>query len=150
MHTATLTFETMERRADRTRGMVLFAKHVRHQVVGAVLFAALNIALKRLLAPVSKAEFLNSLSREQVEKLTSHLQEMHHDLNSMLNHPVMYALKRKLLFGRMISELEEKTEDLYDVIENLTLSENPEFRMVIADCVEKLSIGRTPEPVGRM
>jgi hypothetical protein len=33
MHTATLTFENMGRKADRTLGIVLFAKHVRHEAM---------------------------------------------------------------------------------------------------------------------
>ena len=150
MHTATLTFEDMGRKADRTRGIVLFAKHVRHQAVGLLLFSLLEVTLRSLLNSVSGNELLNSLSEEQAQELTSSLRGVHTGINSILNKNAMCVLKRKPLLGRLINRIEEQTEDLYDIIEDLVLADNADFRKMVAECVEKLSIDRSPEPVGHM
>lgn len=150
MHTATLTFENMGRKADRTLGVVLFAKHVRHEAVGLLLFSVLEVTLRSLLRSASGNELLNSLSEDQAQELTSSLRKVHTGINSMLNKNAICLLKRKPLFGRLINRIEEQTEDLYDIIENLVLADNSDFRRMVAESVEKLSIGRSPEPVGHV
>lgn len=150
MQTATLTFENMGRKADRTLGIVLFAKHVKHETMGLLLFSLLEATLRSLLKSVSGNELLNSLSEEQAQELTASLREVHAGINSILSKNDMCLLKRKPLFGRLINRIEEQTEDLYDIIENLVLADNSDFRKMVAGCVEKLSIDRSPEPVGHM
>jgi hypothetical protein len=62
----------------------------------------------------------------------------------------MRSLKAKPLFSRFIDALEEDTEDLYDVIENLVFSNSREFRSLLGDCVQHLSTSDSLEPVGHL
>jgi hypothetical protein len=150
MHTATLAFGTMERRADRTLGLVLFAKHVRTEIMGIVLFSGLVVCLRSLVHLLSSTDKLNALSSEQALELTGKLKQIYMGLDQMLSHGAIPMLRRKFIVGKIISDLEELTEDLYDVMEGLALSENAEFRALIADCVRDATVERAPEPVGRV
>lgn len=115
-----------------------------------IVCALLEATLRSLLKSVSGNELLNSLSEEQARELTLSLREVHAGINSILNKNAMVLLKRKPLFGRLVNRIEEQTEDLYDIIEDLVLADNSDFRKMVAGCVEKLSIDRSPEPVGHM
>ena len=149
MHT-TLTFDQMERSADRTLAVVLWAKHVKHVTEGVVLFAILNQLLRSLVQSLSADDKLNSLSEPQVKELTSRLREIHEGLLQVLEHNAMCLLKRKALFKGSIVSIEESTEDLSDIIENLVLSCNSDFRAIVADAVQSISSAHSAEPVGRM
>ncbi len=148
--TTSLTFDQMERSADRTLAVVLWAKHVKHITEGVFLFAILNQLLRSLVRSLSADDKLNSLSEDQVKELTSTLREIHDGLLQVLDHNAMCLLKRKVLFKASIASIEESAEDLSDIIENLVLSCNPDFRAIVADCVQSISSAQSAEPVGRM
>src|SRR5580658_7265238 len=84
MHT-TVTFDQMERRAERTLGVALWAKHVKNVAEGTVLFAGLHTLLRSLVRSLSKDEKLNSLSDKELVELTASLTELHDHLASMLD-----------------------------------------------------------------
>ena len=68
----------------------------------------------------------------------------------VLDHDGMQSLSSKPVFPRLISSLEDDTEDLYDIIENLTFSGSKEFRALVSDCVQHLTSVKSPEPVGHL
>jgi len=146
----TLTFDQMERSADRTLAVVLWAKHVKYVTEGVVLFAFLNQLLRSLVRGLSADDKLNSLSEDQIKELTSTLREIHEGLLQVLEHNAMCLLKRKVLFKGSIASIEERAEDLSDIIENLVLSCNSDFRAIVADCVTSISSAHSAEPVARM
>ena len=91
-----------------------------------------------------------SLTEEQSVELANKLRQLHSHLAYVLDHRGMCALRTKPIFSRLIASLEEDTEDLYDVIENLILSNNREFRSLISDCIQSLSPAECSEPVGQL
>jgi hypothetical protein len=145
----TLTFDEMERSADRTLAVVLWAKHAGNFAVGVVLFAVLNETLRAFVRSLS-SEKLNSLSDGQAKELNGRLQEIHVQLMTVLDHNAICFLKRKKMFGWFITQLEKRAEDLSDIIEDLALSCNSEFRAIIADSVKSVSSAHSAEPVGRV
>ncbi|MGA8530918.1 MAG: hypothetical protein WB622_14475 [Acidobacteriaceae bacterium] len=144
---ATITFDEMERSADRTLAVALWARHVRGWISGIVFFAALHAALRGLLRSLSADTRLAALTDSQATELTARLREIHENLSHVLDHHGMRVLRTKPVFSMLISSLEEDTEDLYDIIENLVLAGDKEFRSLISDCIRHLP---SAEPVGRL
>jgi hypothetical protein len=93
---------------------------------------------------------LNSLSDEQVKELTLTLAEIHEQLVCVLDHNAMCFLKRMALFKRPINGIENSAENLYDIIQDLKLSCNQDFRAIVADCVQSVTAAHSADHVGRM
>lgn len=146
----TITFDQMERNADRTLAVALWARHVSGLISCITLFAILHATLRGLLRSLQSGERLATLTDEQAVELAGKLRELHSHLAYVLDHRGMCALRTKRVFSRLIASLEEDTEDLYDVIENLVLSSNREFRSLISDCIQSLSTAERSEPVGQL
>ena len=149
MHT-TLTFDQMERSADRTLAVVLWAKHAKNIAEGTVLFAALHRLLRSLVRGLSRDEKLNSLSDKEANELAANLTELYDHLASMLDHNGLTLMRRNSLFRGSIDGIERSAEDLCDIIQDLKLSCNQDFRAIVADCVTSLSSAHSVEPVGSM
>ncbi len=149
MTTSTITFDQMERSADRTLAVVLWVKHVKNVAIAALWFAVLNQALRSFVKSLSGDEKLNSLSNEQVKELTAKIQEIHEHLKNILDNNAMCFIRRTPLLKSRIDGLEENVEDLSDIIENLLVAYNPEFRALVADCVQKVS-AHSAEPLAHM
>ena len=146
----TLTFDQMERNADRTLAVALWSRHVTGLVACVPWFGILHTTLRWLLRSLARGNHLGSLTDEQVSELAAKLREVHAQLTFLLDHRAMRSLKAKPLFSRFIDSLEEDTEDLYDVIENLVFSNSREFRSLLGDCVQHLSTSDSLEPVGHL
>lgn len=139
----------MERHADRTLAVVLWAKHAKNVAVGVVLFGVLNETLRAFIRSLS-GDKLNSLSDEQAKELNAKLRDIHEHLMTLLDHNAMCLLRRQRMFRWFIGQLEQRAEDLSDIIEDLALSSNSEFRAIVADCVKTVSSAHSTEPVGRV
>jgi hypothetical protein len=148
MHT-TLTFDQMERSADRTLAVVLWAKHVKNIAEGTVLFAALHQLLRSLVRSLSKDEKLNALSDEQARELAASLTQLYTHLADMLGHNGLVLMRRNSLFRGSIDGIEKNAEELFDIIQDLKLSCNPDFRAIVAECVTNVS-AHSVDHVGRM
>lgn len=146
----TLTFDQMERNADRTLAVALWARHATGLAASIPWFGVLHTLLRHLLRSLAREGRLSSLSDSQALELAGRLRELHTQLMYLLDHWAMQKLKTKPFFSRLIESLEEDTEDLYDVIENLVLSSNKEFRTLLGDCINHLSSADNPEPVARL
>jgi hypothetical protein len=150
MRTATLTFDQMECSADRTLAVVLWVKHAKNLAVCVILLALLNEILRAFIRSLSVSGKLDSLSDEQAAELNTKLREIHQQLAKVLDHNTICLLRRKAMFKWFINQLEERSEDLSDIIENLALSCNSEFRAMIASCVKSVSPAHSAEPVARL
>jgi hypothetical protein len=149
MHT-TLTFDQMERSADRTLAVVLWAKHVKNIAEGTVLFAAVHQLLRSLVRSLSKDEKLNALSDEQAKELAANLTDLYEHLAGMLDHNGIDLMRRNSLFRGSIDGIEKSAEDLFDIIQDLKLSCNPDFRAIVAECVTSISSTHSVDQVGHM
>lgn len=138
MTTSAITFDQMERQADRTLGITLWAKHAKNMVLCAGLLKLLHSFLHQLVGGLS-ADKINALTREQALELTKKLQELHAQLTTLLDMPGFSHLQTSTLFRASVCGLEEQTENLADIIEDLVLSENEEFRSLVSNCATGLS-----------
>lgn len=144
MSTATITFDQMESRADRALGLTLWAKHAKYAVLLAAILALLNQCLSRVVTSFSPDK-LEALSPEQATEATKKLQELHEELVRLLRMHGLVQMKSNAFYRSSIQGLQEVAEDISDIIEDLVLSENVEFRSLLAECAKDLSL---PHPAG--
>ena len=146
---STLTFDQMERNADRTLAFVLWAKYVKNMALASGGMALLDQLVKSLVRSLSHSDELASLSDEQAAELAKKLRELHSQIDFLLRRNIVVQWRTKMLFARSLNGLAASAEDLSDIVEDLLLSCNPGFRSVITECVKALP-SRSVELVGRM
>jgi len=146
---ATLTFDQMERDADRTLAVVLWAKYVKNMALAAGGMAILDQLVKSLVKSLSHSDKLASLSDEQAVDLAKKLQELHSQIVFLLRRNIVVQWRTKMLFSGSLNGLAASADDLSDIFEDLVLSCNPEFRSMLTECVRALP-SRSVELVGRM
>jgi hypothetical protein len=149
MTTATMTFNQMETRAERTLALVLWAKHAHRVVKGAMLVTLVSRAVRGLVNSLTP-ERLESLTQKQTIELTKRLQEVHEALVELCRAAEKVNLSQHPIWRSPIRSVEESTEDLGDIIEDLVLSENEQFRQMIADCAQPRPQTVTAGTLGRM
>jgi len=141
MSTATIAFDQIEREADQTLAIVLWAKHVRYALLCAALMQVLSRALRGLVRSLS-AEKLDMLSFEQTVDLKKKLSEVYSGLEGFVTFYGVQRMKASILYRRSIEDIEERTEDLSDIIEELELAGNKDFRSLLSECVEDINSKR--------
>jgi hypothetical protein len=141
MSTSTITFDQIEREADQTLAIVLWAKHIRIALLCAVFMQALSRVLRGLVRSLS-AEKLDTLSPEQIIDLKKKLSEVYSGLEGFVNFYEVQRMKASILYRGSIEDLEERTEDLSDIIEELELAGNKNFRSLLSECVEDINSKR--------
>lgn len=149
MSASAITFDQLESSADHTLACVLWAKRAQNVLLGATLTAIAELLLARLVSSMT-AEKLNSLTPEQAAELRKSLQELHSHLVYILRHRICQRLSDRVLFRRSISGLAEGAEDLGDIIEDLVLASNPQFKTLVSDCVQALSQEQAVGAIGHM
>ncbi len=145
-----LTFDEMESKADRTLAVVLWAKNVKNMFMAAGWMALLDQTIKGLVQMLSHDNRLAGLSDEQAVELVKKLQELHSQLDFMLRRNTTIQWRTKMLFATSLEGIEGSTEDLADIIEDLILSCNPEFRAVLVECVKGLPSIHSAELIGSL
>jgi hypothetical protein len=150
MHT-TLTFDQMERRADRTLAVVLWAKNVKSTVLAAMWMAVLDQAVKALVRSFARnGDKVASLSDDQAKEIAKRFQAINSQLDFLLHRGTVMQRRSSFLFSASINGIEGSVEDLADIIEDLILSCNPKFRSLLVECVGALASTHSAEPVGRV
>lgn len=139
----------MESKAESTLAFVLWAKNAKNTAVAAFWLAVLDQTLKSLNKTLAAGEQLAMLTDDQAKELAEKLQCVHSNLDFLLRRNVIGRRKNTLFFTTSLNGIKEGTEDLADVIEDLLLSCNKDFRSILGDCVTSLPI-YSAEPVGRM
>jgi hypothetical protein len=146
---STLTFDQMERSADQTLAFVLWAKNVKNTVLAAGFIALLDQVTKRLVKNLSHSERLAKLTDEQAAELAKKLQEIHSQLDFLLRRTTLAQWRTKMLFSASLNGIAGSAEDIADIVEDLILSCNPEFRSLLIGCVRALP-SHSAELVGHM
>lgn len=149
MTTSAITFDQMEREADRTFALALWAKHASlfSQVV--MLLTLVSWAVRGLVRSLSPRQ-LNSLSTEHALDLTKRLQEIHEVMTQLSRMTDIHRLSERPVIGSLLQSVQNSTEDLGDIIDDLLLSENEEFKRLVASSVQTLSQHSPTETIGRM
>jgi hypothetical protein len=147
MTTATLTFDQMERCADRTFALALWAKHAR-RIVRVTMTLTIVSQATRMLVKGFTPERLEALDSKQAIELTKRLQELHSLLLQLCRSTRLNGLANHPIFGGSIRSLQDSTEDLGEIIEDLVLSENEQFKSLIARAAQGLQEREKPQLTG--
>jgi hypothetical protein len=147
--TSTLVFGEIEFTTNRTLAYAILVSQAAHAYVTAInrsreLANALE-ELIRLLTPESLAR----LTPDQKKWLTPRLQEIHGHLVTSSRSSEATILSRLPILGSWVTRIQDATEDLDDVIEDLVLADDIDFRNLIAAC-ERTITASEGEPIGRM
>lgn len=149
MSTQAITFDQLERSADNTLAWVLWAKAAKNALTCALIMAILSRLLQSFVASLTPQR-LTALSPEQAKDFKGRLQELHGHLMMLLRHRSCDVLRSSALFRSSILRLEDSSEDVGDIIEDLVLANNPQFTNLVGDCVEALSHAHAVGSVGLM
>jgi hypothetical protein len=122
------------------------AKNARNAVIGIATTLVVSKTLDRLVTALTP-ERLASLSPKNKAELTADLQELHALLVVGCRQS---EREQSRAFRLLMSKIEERTEDLGDIIEDLVLSGDEQFKMLLSDCVKSISAPVISELVGRM
>lgn len=145
-----LTFDQMESKAERTLAVVLWVKHAKHTWSCFFYTVIVSEAVKSLVKELSADEKLNSLNDAQAKELAEKLQAVHARLAVLMSDWRIERLRKHWPLSSAINVLGENTEDLGDIIEDLVLSYNKEFRSALSECVLGITATHPAETVGRM
>ncbi|MFB3815409.1 MAG: hypothetical protein ACE14L_14990 [Terriglobales bacterium] len=135
---AAITFDQMERSADRTLAAVYWAKHLENVVACAVGLTVLNRTLRRFVRSLDSG-LLESLTTEQAADLKTKLQTIHSNLASRLRECQTCAHSCNWISRAALKGIEASTEDIGDIIENLSFSRDPQFRSLLRDSVQAIA-----------
>jgi N-acyl-D-aspartate/D-glutamate deacylase len=152
MSAAAITFDQMERTADKTlalAGVAAWAKHARVRIFCSFVLQMVHKSLAHLVEALTP-EHLEVLTDEQALDLTKKLQHVHCYLTELLERAESKNLSRSFLFRDTLIGIDELTEDLGDIIEDLVLSNDQEFRSLLGECVDGLAAARTAETFARV
>lgn len=146
MCTAALTFDELERKSQSTKGWALVARNARNEAIGVALTIIASKMLDRLVRALTP-ERLALLSAENKAELTADLQDLHSLLANCCRRSE-HDTSRIVRF--LMTNIENRTEDLGDIIEDLVLSGDEQFKALLSDCVRSMSTHATPELIERM
>jgi hypothetical protein len=133
-------FGEIESTANRALAYAILLSQAAHAYITAIhrsheLVNALE-QLIRLLTP----ESLSRLTPEQKKWLTPRLQEIHGHLVTCSRSNEATMLSRLPVLGGLVTKIQDATEDLDDVIEDLVLADDVDFRNLIQACERNLNV----------
>jgi hypothetical protein len=127
-----ITFEEIGRNTDRVTAYALLARAATNGAWLIVRTYELLGALDKLLELVTD-DYVQQLTPDQVRWLTTQLQNAHVPLVAVARTADRRVLSIPLL-GGLIAKLQDRTEDLADLIENLVLSADAGFHRLVDAC----------------
>jgi len=121
----TTTFDELEDKFENTEWWVLAATdtNTSNWLKVFLVTSLLALSLKRWASFVTY-ENLSTLQPETAVRVTNRLLEAHGLLLQFLHKPEINQLSNRVIIGRIIRSIGEKTEDLSDVVEYLLLADN--------------------------
>lgn len=128
-----ITFDEIERKAERTLGYAFLAKAATGHVGVAYRLVKLSNGLDRLIR-VLTPDKIQAFTPEQCEGLTVQLQQLHRLLASVGKSEDFVTLGHVPLLGGCVENLRGRSVDLSDVIDDFVLLGNPGFQRLMSDC----------------
>ena len=128
MTTAEAEFREIEFSANRALAYAILAAEAPN---GYVMFYRLLKALAELekFIPFLTPDYLESLADSQQRRLCLRMQDAHTILTRLLRSPEAASIVRFPLLGTLVRRLQERTEDLDDVLEACFSLETPSRRL---------------------
>jgi hypothetical protein len=140
MAATSMMFGEIETSTNRALAYAILASQAAHAYITAIyssreLANALG-ALIKVLTP----ENLARLTEDQKKWLTPRLQEIHGHLVTSSRSSEAARLSRLPILGSLVTRIQDETEDLDDVIEDMVLANDPDFRNLIMACERNLNV----------
>lgn len=149
MTTTAISFGDIEFSTNRTLAYAILASQAaKNYLVAVYRMYEVEGALEDLLA-VLGPDRLEMLDPDQKTWLTPKLQEVHHHLANFSRSHEAETISKLPLLGNSVAKLQEYTEDLDDVIEDLVLVSDKDFRNLIAACAKSIDLP-TEAPFARL
>jgi hypothetical protein len=156
MATMTITYDQIERNAEAAFAYALLARLAKTYLTTTYrLFevaAPLDLLVK-LLTP-DRVERLAADESEEAVRLRHRLEELHGVLTSFAHRAdaasSMGVAVSLPLIGNLVVRIQERTEDLGDMLENIQLARNADFKNLVSCCNSSLEIQQPEGVVGRM
>jgi hypothetical protein len=144
MTAACITFDEIESRAASTVALTLHLRRVRAWFFAFTLGApGLSILDNKLsdLVKTLNCGILERASDEQLKELSELLRPLHFQLLKLPELVAQGGLDRFVIIRNRIRSIENRTEDVESILENVYLALNPDFRSAVSLAVEKLRPG---------
>jgi hypothetical protein len=130
MSAATITFDDVREKTGFTAGLTQAARNTKNAVLVPILAFSVQRSLTILVATMKACDW-DSFSAQQRSEAKKLFQSLHSSLIKLL------SLKGNFTFRNTI---EERAEDIRDVIEMLILSENPDFKSLVLECASAVGL----------
>lgn len=98
-------------------------------------------ALDKLLSVLSQ-DHIDSLRIESRNNLKRQLQQVHSLLVELSRSEEVAAISRIPGLGHPVAQIQERTDDVGDLIENIVLANNPDFQRLVTECAATIGIGK--------
>jgi hypothetical protein len=149
MSTTSLVFGEIEFTTNRTLAFAILASQAAHAYITAIYSSRELANALEALVKVLGSENLAVLTEDQKKWLTPRLQEIHGHLVTSSRSSEAARLSRLPILGSLVKRIQDGTENLDDIIEDLVLVNDADFRNLIAAC-ERTILASEGEPIGRM
>jgi hypothetical protein len=144
-----LTFDEIETTTNRALAYAILVSQAAHAYIAAIRTAReMAKALEQLVA-VLPSQALARLTRDQKSWLTPRLQEIHKYLADVSRSSETALVSKVPILGNLVKRIQDGTEDLGDIIEDLVLADDIDFRNLIAAC-ERTVVAAEGEPVAKV
>lgn len=145
-HSLSVTFDEIEGSAGRSIAFAVFITYARRGIQ-TVLAAMATFYLARRLRRFTRIirPLMEHLSKEQSDEVFSLIEQLHNQLVVMLDKVGKRDLERfeNLFFiGKSIVSIQESTEDFSDILDELVLSHDEEFKGIMAGAIRDLKSAR--------
>jgi hypothetical protein len=133
------TFYEVERDVKRTNAYVQLAKTSKHLIESAVLTWQISRKLEQFVKRITP-QWIEALPSEKIVSLTQDIQSLHGILAEYSSHGDTAEIGKLPLFGSCIKSLQQSTEDIGDIIEDLVLSQNEQYQSLVRQCADNLGL----------
>jgi hypothetical protein len=154
MVAAAITYDQIEQSADRALAYALLVRLTKNFVVCAYLLQGVASALNQLSSVLGpqQVEWLARTDSEEAVRLRNRIEELHAILVKFSRSDSASRLQamRLPLIPASVNRIQERTEDLGDIVENIALSRNADFNNLVSCCIRGLPFQRPEDVVGSM
>lgn len=144
MTASCITFEEIESRAESTLALAIYARRAKEHVLANTvllpLLAYLNRELDKLTTAL-KTPSVEKCNDEQLVELADMLKQVHAFLGKLLLGAEQSNLYRFKAVRKQFKRIEDRSEDLESIIENIHLAVNPAFHKVVSSALAQLNVG---------
>jgi hypothetical protein len=136
--TSVLVFGEIETSTNRALAYAILMAQAAHAYLALILDLREGVKSLEGLVSVLTPDRLERLSAEQKEWLKPRLQETHKHLVAFARSEHAARLGRLPVLDGLVARMQDSTEDVNDIIEDIVLAEDADFRNLISACAKNI------------